>query len=191
MQGIKRAERTGRRGGRWAGTCLVLSFFLLLSLLHVVAGKKKMASEEKDKTVRQQRRREGGEEANKEEVTFPMIAQDTRFYNNATAQRRGAPLNIRLANEEGQLATFLLSELRASDHVLDIGGETGVFTLTASSMPPPPCRCPHRSVAGRADRSESHEHRVRCRACRKPGGVDQTEPSRGSSPPADLASQLG
>ncbi|EKX40129.1 hypothetical protein GUITHDRAFT_113865 [Guillardia theta CCMP2712] len=72
-----------------------------------------------------------------------MIAQDTRFYNNATTDRRGAPLSVRLSSEaqysrlfygeqEGQLATFLLSELKPSDHVLDIGGETGVFTLTAA-----------------------------------------------------------
>ena len=78
-----------------------------------------------------------------QQVTFPVVVDDTRFFNNMTHERTGPPLKISLADEnqysriyfpsgEGQLTTTLLEELLPTDTVLDLGAEIGVFSLTAA-----------------------------------------------------------
>ena len=84
-------------------------------------------------------------EGGKQEASFPMVVDDTRFFNNQSHDRSGSALKISLADQhqysrifftgsEGQLATTLLEELLPSDVVLDIGAEVGVFALTAARM---------------------------------------------------------
>lgn len=74
---------------------------------------------------------------------YPIVVQDTRFFNNQSSSHTGPPLQVSLGNpdhytrifytpREGALATILLDEVRSDDSVLDVGAETGVFALTAA-----------------------------------------------------------
>ena len=103
------------------------------------AGRAKSASDAEGKSARTPAAAPQRQET---EVSFPMVVDDTRFFNNVTEERTGAPLKIRLSSQdqysriffssaEGQLATTLLEELEATDIVLDVGAEVGAFALTA------------------------------------------------------------
>ena len=74
---------------------------------------------------------------------YPIVVQDTRFFNNQSSSHTGPPLQVSLGNpdhysrifyspREGALATILLDEIQSDDSVLDVGAETGVFALTAA-----------------------------------------------------------
>jgi len=129
----------------------LLSFAVALALLcacAVAAGKKTARG---SKSKRPGGGRTAGDGSGAEDAaaggdaapTFPMVVDDTRFFNNQTDDRAGPPLKISLENQdqysrifftgsEGQLATTLLEELLPSDDVLDLGAEVGVFSLTAA-----------------------------------------------------------
>jgi len=84
-----------------------------------------------------------GSAAETERVSYPLVVQDTRFFNNQTAERSGPPLQVSLGSpdhysrifyspREGALAGELLEGLKRDDTVLDVGAEAGVFALTAA-----------------------------------------------------------
>eukprot|EP00961_Rhodomonas_salina_P112326 1511774-Rhodomonas_salina.1 len=128
---IRNNPRSRRRMARVVAWTSFVAVFMCFFLPQSVCAKKEAAADES--VV------EG-------EAQFPMVADDTRFFNNFTAERTGPPVKIRLQNadqysrifyspREGAIASELIEEIEAGEEVLDIGAETGVFSLTVS-LPP-------------------------------------------------------
>lgn len=136
-----------------ASTLLLLFMCLLLCLSANASARRSSKTAKSSRKTSANSDKTGGERQAQEaqqtqgqqeqEPAFPMIVDDTRFFNNQTHDRSGPPLKISLASQEqysriffsgseGQLATTLLEELLPTDSVLDLGAEVGVFSLTAA-----------------------------------------------------------
>ena len=136
-----------------ARTLLLLCMCLSLCLSAHAAARKSSKTAKSSRKSSADRSKTGGEskaqgakqteEQQEQDQAFPIIVDDTRFFNNQTHDRFGPPLKISLASQEqysriffsgseGQLATTLLEELLPTDTVLDLGAEVGAFSLTAA-----------------------------------------------------------